>query len=132
MPTQHRGEDDVEDAAAVFAVVGLVGVEVDDERVADEAVGRLVRVATEVQLGDEGFVTCGTDEVVDMRRAEASAALVGAGVDGFEFVAALLVGEDAGAVEEDVVGGRVGGVVVVVAALGVGLPDVEGDPRKGF
>src|SRR6516162_2567213 len=48
-----------------------------------------------------------------------------AGVDGLKFVVTVVVGDEAGAVEKDVGGGRPARVVVIVPALGVGLPDIE-------
>src|SRR5262245_29209086 len=48
-----------------------------------------------------------------------------AGVDGLEFVITVVVGDEAGPVEKDVGGGRPARVVVIIPALGVGLPDIE-------
>ena len=100
--------------------------DLNDERLLDEVIGLVVRVALEVELGDELLVAVGPDQVVNVAGPpRLGADLVGSGMDGFVLVPAALVGEEAGAVAKDVLGGRRLGVVVVIAALGIGLPDVE-------
>ena len=144
------GEHEVEVAGEVGAFSAFFFLQIDDEGgFAGPWVSGDVWVALEVALGDEAGVTSGLGHVVDVRGAGGVAHAVGGGLDGFVFVAAGFVGEEADAVFE--IGGRglgaaaeaaglgehgpAGGaffVLEIINALVVGLPNIEDCVGEGL
>src|SRR5208282_999283 len=121
-----RSQDDVKSTYLQVGLADLPGFQLDDQRFLDEIVGLVVRIALEEQLGNQRSVAGMGDPVVNVAGPPGVGTdLVSAGMNGLELVVTGLVGADAGAVEEDVLAGWFVGIVVVITALGVGLPDVE-------
>lgn len=92
----------------------------------DKFVLFITRIALEIELGDQGFVAGLANEIMDVAGPPKVAPdLVPPGMDRLVFVVPLLVREDPSPVLELVRLGRMRGIVVVVAALVAGLPDVQ-------
>ena len=103
---------------------GLVGDRRDDRAFPDH------RVALEIHLGDQPLrEAMAEDREMDMRRAPVVDAVrpgIGAGLDGAEGVAAVLVGDGAAAAAEIRIERReIALLLVAVAAAGIGLPEFE-------